>query len=543
MCTEVAIHSYVYIYSHIDKDPEDLYQVALLIDQLKHDDVQFRMNASRSLTVIAQALGPERTRDELVPFICESLDDEDEVLLIIAEKLGEMCNCVGGDEYVYRLLSPLELLTAVEESAVREMTLKSVDIVTNRMSEEHIVNYFVPFIVRLSTKDWFTSRISAASLFHIAYTRLPDTEKSSIRALFLKICSDDTPSVRRAAALNFSVFVKLVKPIEVFEEFMKIFINISTDEQDSVRIQVITICISLASIFDAKQQVTDILPVVLAIGGDRSWRVRWSLACRLHELCEPLGVQVTNNSLSVVFESLLNDSEAEVRSAAAGRVAMVCSFLRKGTIISRIIPAVQRLVTDSSEHVRASLACVVNGLSASLGKDDTVERLLPLLLLLLRDSVSEVRLNIISNIDAINAVVSVDLLSQSLLPTIVGLAEDCKWRVRLAILELIPVLAKHMGREYFGEKLSGLCLAWLDDGVHSIRRAATENLMQLTELFGEDWAVENILPHIEKMQLHKNYLHRITALYALQVIVSCLSLGVINKKVSCITDLYICIFI
>jgi hypothetical protein len=56
----------VYIYSYIDKDPEDLYQVALLIDQLKHDDVQFRMNASRSLTVIAQALGPERTRDELL---------------------------------------------------------------------------------------------------------------------------------------------------------------------------------------------------------------------------------------------------------------------------------------------------------------------------------------------------------------------------------------------------------------------------------------------------------------------------------------------
>jgi preprotein translocase subunit SecG len=55
--------------------------------------------------------------------------------------------------------------------------------------------------------------------------------------------------------------------------------------------------------------------------------------------------------------------------------------------------------------------------------------------------------------------------------------------------------------------------------------------MQLTELFGEDWAVENILPHIEKMQLHKNYLHRTTALYALQVIVNCLSLGVINKKV------------
>lgn len=35
-------------------DAEDLYQIALLIDQLKHDDVQFRVSASRSLTLIGR---------------------------------------------------------------------------------------------------------------------------------------------------------------------------------------------------------------------------------------------------------------------------------------------------------------------------------------------------------------------------------------------------------------------------------------------------------------------------------------------------------
>lgn len=130
-----------------------------------------------------------------------------------------------------------------------------------------------------------------------------------------------------------------------------------------------------------------------------------------------------------------------------------------------------------------------------------------------------------------NSVVSIDLLSQSLLPAIVDLAEDSKWRVRLAIIELIPVLAKHLGREYFGDKLSALCMAWLDDGVHSIRRAATENLMLLTELFGEEWAVDHVLPRIERMQMHQNYLHRTTALYVLQVVVKCFSIATIDKKV------------
>ena len=50
----------------------------------------------------------QRTRDELIPFIADSTDDDnDDVLCAIAEKLGELIQYVGGDEYLYRLLNPL----------------------------------------------------------------------------------------------------------------------------------------------------------------------------------------------------------------------------------------------------------------------------------------------------------------------------------------------------------------------------------------------------------------------------------------------------
>lgn len=52
----------------------DMYQIAVLIDQLKHDDVHFRVNASASLARIALALGPERARDELIPFLCGKIE-------------------------------------------------------------------------------------------------------------------------------------------------------------------------------------------------------------------------------------------------------------------------------------------------------------------------------------------------------------------------------------------------------------------------------------------------------------------------------------
>lgn len=36
---------------------------------LQHDDVLLRLNAIHRLSTIALALGPERTREELIPFL------------------------------------------------------------------------------------------------------------------------------------------------------------------------------------------------------------------------------------------------------------------------------------------------------------------------------------------------------------------------------------------------------------------------------------------------------------------------------------------
>ena len=101
-------------------DPSSLHPLAILIDELKSEDVVLRLNAIRRLSTIALALGEERCREELVPFLMESLDDEDEVLLALAEELGNFVEYVGGPQWAHLLLSPLENLAAVEETLVRD---------------------------------------------------------------------------------------------------------------------------------------------------------------------------------------------------------------------------------------------------------------------------------------------------------------------------------------------------------------------------------------------------------------------------------------
>ena len=48
---------------------DSLYPVAILIDELKNEDIQLRLNSIRRLSTIAHALGPQRTREELIPFL------------------------------------------------------------------------------------------------------------------------------------------------------------------------------------------------------------------------------------------------------------------------------------------------------------------------------------------------------------------------------------------------------------------------------------------------------------------------------------------
>jgi serine/threonine-protein phosphatase 2A regulatory subunit A len=134
--------------AHVVNDA-DLFQIALLVDKLRHDDINHRIAAISSIGSIASALGTERTREELIPFLTESMDDEADVLLTIADKLSDLIKYVGGREYVHFLLVPLEFLVMNEVMAIREAAINSIELCVDSMTPEHITKYYVSFILRL----------------------------------------------------------------------------------------------------------------------------------------------------------------------------------------------------------------------------------------------------------------------------------------------------------------------------------------------------------------------------------------------------------
>mmetsp|Transcript_1118 Transcript_1118/g.3469 ORF Transcript_1118/g.3469 Transcript_1118/m.3469 type:complete len:615 (-) Transcript_1118:85-1929(-) len=546
-----------------ESEEANLQRIALLLDELKSENIQLRKAATKKLKIIAKALGPERTRGELIPFLTDTIDDEDEILLVLAEELGDFVEQVGGPDHAEKLLVPLESLSTVEETVVRDRATRSLREVSDAVfkhSEEKSqalhLKYFFPLAQRLARGDWFTSRISACSLLACIYRRLaPD--RTAVRkdciAIFSQLARDETPMVRRAAASclgDMTQALAATDPHLVETEIVSDFKALAEDEQDSVRLLVVENAATVAAYLPEAAQTEYMIPIVRSFSKDKSWRVRYMVADKLFELCDALGARATREELLPAFMRLLKDDEAEVRTAATYKITDVMHRVAKSgysegpsgveLVVRDVIPVVHDLVSDPSQHVRAALAANIMGLASDLGESEAVKELLDLVMTLLQDDFPDVRLNVIAKLADISSVMGLKRLSDELLPSIIKLAKDRNWRVRLAIIQHVPLLARQLGKEFFegDDKLSSLCINWLGDTVWSIREAAILNLKSLAEVFGTDWAKAHIVPQVVQLfDTSKKYLFRMTALNAVGVLSEVVGTEVVEESfISLLTE-------
>ncbi len=94
-------------------EEDEFYPLAVLIEELRNEDVRFRLNSIQKLSTIALALGYEKTRSQLIPFLTDSIYDVEDVMVAIAEKLGDFVPYVGGVQHAPCLINPLESLALV----------------------------------------------------------------------------------------------------------------------------------------------------------------------------------------------------------------------------------------------------------------------------------------------------------------------------------------------------------------------------------------------------------------------------------------------
>mmetsp|Transcript_55789 Transcript_55789/g.126035 ORF Transcript_55789/g.126035 Transcript_55789/m.126035 type:complete len:596 (+) Transcript_55789:102-1889(+) len=490
-----------------------LYPVAVLIDELRNDDIKLRLNSIKHLGDIAIALGPERTREELLPFLQDIIDDDDEVLITLADQLGQGVPWVGGAQYAYTLTGPLEELCNVEEISVREKATEALKVLAKEMSSDQVTRHLCALIGRLASHDWFTSRISSCTLFAAALPKVGSAQQDDLLKTYFRLCGDDTPMVRRQAANVLGSIAEVLTDERMLNELIEIFEKLAKDEQDSVRILAIGNCIALGKLKSGAEWQAQILPIVKACAEDKSWRVRYIMAENVKQLCDVFQAGV-KTAIVPLFLKQLSDQEVEVRTIAAARIADVSAFNPTKDFLDTLMLAMERLTMprEHSQHVRASLAGSILGLTPIFGAKLTVDYLSNIFLQLIRDENPEVRLKLIGTMGNMSDVIDIDVLSQSLLPSIKELGKDRMWRVRLAVIECMPSLAKYSGEANFTQELGPLFMHWLVDPVFTVRDTTAGMLWRLSEVLGMKWAEAHVVPHLQTLVNHKNYLYRISAM-------------------------------
>ncbi|OBS71787.1 hypothetical protein A6R68_13635 [Neotoma lepida] len=436
---------------------DSLYPIAVLIDELRNEDVQVwgafleetvvRDKAVESLRAISHEHSPSDLEAHFVPLV---------------KRLA------GGDWFTSRT-SACGLFSVCYPRVSSAVKAELRQYFRNLCSDD------TPMV----------RRAAASKLGEFAKVLELDNVKSEIIPMFSNLASDEQDSVR-LLAVEACVNIAQLLPQEDLEALvMPTLRQAAEDKSWRVRYMVADKFTELQKAVGPEITKTDLVPAFQNLMKDCEAEVRAAASHKVKEFCENLSADC-----------------------------------RENVIMTQILPCIKELVSDANQHVKSALASVIMGLSPILGKDNTIEHLLPLFLAQLKDECPEVRLNIISNLDCVNEVIGIRQLSQSLLPAIVELAEDAKWRVRLAIIEYMPLLAGQLvsgepafvgpeGVEFFDEKLNSLCMAWLVDhdgetwGLSSepciIMLLPFTGLQVLSEVCGQDITTKHMLPTVLRM--------------------------------------------
>lgn len=370
--------------------------IELLITQLQCESSEARVDAMRRLNTVAEAIGTEYTLQHLLPFLASNIamddDEEDEILLTLADQLGRLVPRLIPGYRALPILPILERLAAVEETVVRGKAVESIQKIvpmlltpstsvrTGSKEEKKDLEgintaasaapaLLLAMAKRLSGADWFTAKVSAAGILPVIYEfysnnkvnaakganasnemNSPEEAKRELRLLYKELSEDDTPMVKRSAAKNLGKFIESVAFINsskkvlsaseatkniIIRDLIPVFQNLANDEQDSVRLLAVVVAHSIGKSLhkDAQINAELVWPIVRNACSDVSWRVRHNLAKEFASVASSMGFTPPNGDpkrLDELFQCLSSLLQDTEAEVRAAAVTNIARMTKMG---------------------------------------------------------------------------------------------------------------------------------------------------------------------------------------------------------------------
>ena len=482
-----------------------------LLEDLQNPDIKIKKNAFQNLRGISLALGRERTRKELLPYLKSCIDEEeDEIIIELAKVLSNFIDCIGGKQYIKELLNLLEIILTIDDHFVRLEILNTIKSVVKQIGKvSEIESDLINIINNLYNSEDINQKKSAMNLLIFLYKDLNSNNKTVALNYFDKFLVDNNISVKKEL-LNEITEISLELSIDYIKKMINVILK---DKNDSMRIDIVNIMMGIRNHKNINEFIETIYDLIPKLSEDTNWRVRLTVSDKLNDFLNFPNINNNFKQISTnIFAKLLEDPEAEIRNICCLRLVEITKTLKEENNFDKILQNLRKLEKDQKNFVKGALASNVLKICELIGPKKTNDYVFPIFLTLIKDENIEIRMSLINNLSELNKVIEINNIIESIMPPIKEISANKSWRVRIQIMEIVPVLAKLFNQHLFMTNIFPICITSLMDSVFSIREASCKLFVTIYKDTKNEEFEKKLLEKLNELCLSSSYLLRNTAL-------------------------------
>lgn len=153
---------------------------------------------------------------------------------------------------IIHILPTFQILLCAEETVVREQSLESFREYTKLFSDDQVHNQVCTLVNTISSNDYFTGKVSACYLIRMIYERA-GKEKEKLRNLYYRLCDDETPLIKKAAAKEFGPLCTVMEKEVVTPDMINYFRKFMVDS-DNIKVTALASLVQLVKLFQNTDQ-------------------------------------------------------------------------------------------------------------------------------------------------------------------------------------------------------------------------------------------------------------------------------------------------
>lgn len=397
------------------------------------------------------------------------------------------------------------------------------------LSAKHVQGTFVPLVMELINEEWFTGRLTAALLIPTAYPKATPKQKEKLRSFYHKLCHDEMPMVRKAAAGKIGNFAKNVEKEVCEEEIIPNYEQLTQDEHDNIKLAATEKLHEMVAVSPSSKVLLNIVKEACL---DKSWKVRQCIAKQIDKLVEGFGKKIASNHILDDLTKLLKDHEGEVRHDAVHSFTKCLTLLDKKKLVQHLLPVLKETYKDDYATYKEGVAQGLCEINCLLDDNEITKSTMPLLIELIKDTNSIVKITVLEGLVKMAKSQGVKIFDQPLIDCFKSMTKEPAWRVRMSVYNLIGEIGLILGRQGFSETLEEVFLSYFSDKAAAIREKGVEKAKELADAFGPEWVSNKLLPkafenyHNEE----QGYLYRMCSLQTFEKVIKHMSESDLKTK-------------